>query len=187
MNRAWSIVLLIGLAPFIMGGGGFAPGIPADSSLKGPRFNAVVVIDPHETGVTTTAKRGTIRISQAGRHAAAVFTVKEPFALFFGCALKVPAPGIPPEVAEGANLSDVRFLNAPLDLWIPDDIVASLFAQWDITVSPANRPIISKIDVETCTVDPRNPGPLVNDDGSSSAPGILSFQGAVVFQVPRVP
>lgn len=172
MKRARLILTLLVLMPFVIGGGGAAPGIPADKILKAPRFNAVIVMDPHNAGVTTTAKRATIRIGQGSKFAAAVFDVIADFPLAFGC---------------DPDLTETRFLNRELTEWIPSAIkggspvVEELFAAMGVVVTSENSPIITKIDVPRCTPDANNPGPLAND----VPPGILSFHAPIVFLVPR--
>lgn len=171
MRKASSILVLLAMVPFITGGGGgAAPDIPFGFRLAGPRLSAVVVMDPHEIGTTTTAKRATIRVYKGRADAAAVFDVPDTFPLFFGC---------------DTAFTEDRFLNRPLTDWIPANVVETLFGALGLTVTSEYDPYVTKIDADVCTPDANNPGPLTNPDFSSSAPGILSMQATIHFVVPK--
>lgn len=54
-----------------MGVGGSNPGLPGDTKI------ASVVLDPHEPGITTTAKFASIRIYHGGLTVRAIFQIHE--------------------------------------------------------------------------------------------------------------
>src|SRR5262245_24022928 len=162
------VLMVVGLTPLVMGAGGGNRGVPSDKKIGGPMFTANVVLDPHEAGVTSTAKHATIRLSFNQNTAAALFTIPALFPLTAGCDL---------------TLTDTRFLTQPLSNWIDLTVLAPLFANLGVTINPPTTmdPIIVQILNDDCTADPANPGPL----SGGSKPGILSFQARVRFLLPK--
>ena len=150
------VVVLVALVPLLMGAGGGNPGVPGDFKIAGVTFRADVVMDPHEAGVTPTAKQATIRLSKDTNTAGALFTIPALFPLASGCDL---------------DLTDTRFLLQPLSNWIPDTVLTPLFAELGITIGAANEPIITQILNDHCTPD--------------STGGILSLEAKVRFLVPK--
>ena len=165
--RIMLVLMVVGLTPLVMGAGGGNPGVPSDKKIGGPMFTANIVLDPHEAGVTSTAKRATIRLSHNQNTAAALFTIPPLFPLDNGCDL---------------TLTDTRFLTQPLSNWIDLSVLTPLFANLGVTISPTTMdPVIVQILNDDCTADPANPGPL----SGGSKPGILSFQARVRFLLPK--
>lgn len=175
MKRFMMVVGIIALVPLLMGAGGGAPGIPSDLKIAGPTFQASIVLDPHEPGITTRAKQATIRIYRSNDTAAAMFDI--------------PAIGFP--LFRGCDLSKTngRFLQNRLSSWIPAPALQALFSDVGIGISdtdPVMDPIITRIVNDNCTSDPDNLGPIPDGgDGSPSQPGILSFQATIRFVCPR--
>jgi hypothetical protein len=176
MNRVKALLTVVALTPLIMGAGGIEPGPPLNTTVAGPVVSGIIVMDPHMPGVTTHAKQASIWLQNGWQTAAAVFRVPRVFALFRGC---------------DPSLTTLRFVNTSdrnnrLDDWIPADVVATLFSEAGITVDETtNFPVITNVIFEHCTPDLDNPGPLLNEDGSSSAPGILSLRVNIQFRVPQ--
>jgi hypothetical protein len=173
-KRASMAVLLAACVPFVTAGGGINPP-PFQSVMVSPFVDAVVVMDPHETlfgPVTTTAKQASIWLSRSGKTAGAVFDVPLfGFPLFFGCDL---------------DLTDDRFVNnggtpVPLENWMPADLVASLFAELGLPVTPTKIPAMRRIKAQRCTPDPN---PDNNTDGVPN-PGFLVFEAEIGFLIPR--
>jgi hypothetical protein len=162
------LVLLVAVMPLLMGAGGGSPGaFPTGTKVVGVPFNASVVIDPHEPGVTTTGKQATIRIYHGASTAGGIFQIPSiGFPLLSGCDL---------------TLTDARFRFVTLINWIPIDVLNEMFADLGTGRSAAFEPVITRIENDACTNDPANPGPL----SGGSVPGILSFQATIRFLVPK--
>jgi hypothetical protein len=168
MKRFMMVVGIIALVPLLTGAGGGAPGIPTGTRIVGPTFHASVVLDPHEPGGTTTAKRASIRITDNNIAAAAMFTIPTVgFGLVAGCDL---------------TKTSARFLNQPLLSRIPEAVLDQLFTTLGTGRSPTFEPVMTKVVTETdgCTPDLAN---LTTTDGS--LPGILSFEATINFLVPK--
>jgi hypothetical protein len=202
LKRIGRVLVVVAAMPLIVGAGGMGP--PQDASRKttGPAVTATVVIDPHNSGVTSTAGRATIRLQKGSLVSGATFTIPSSFVLNRGCDL---------------NLTELRFVYTaarPIKLsgWFPDAAVLNaLFAPLGITPDPVNNiPVLTDVDNDGCTVDPANPGVvdtgntygavtcpdntlctnpnnqniLTNGgDGSPALAGILSFTGVIQFEV----
>jgi hypothetical protein len=173
-KRGTVILALVLSAPLLMGAGGQnPPGFRA--KVVGPAVTAVVVMDPHMAGITTTAKQAAIRLTKGTTTSGAEFAVVPLFALFRGCDL---------------SLTDTRFVytteNATtLVAWVPQTVIDELFGTLGITVDATRVPVITDVDDARCTPDPFNPGPILDGgDGSESTPGMLSFQAVIQFLVP---
>jgi len=168
MKRFMMVVGIIALMPLLMGSGGAAPGIPAGTRVVGPTLHATVVLDPHELGATTTARKASIRITDNHISAGAMFTIPSiGFPLLAGCDL---------------TKTSARFLNVTLLSWIPVDVLDQLFTTLGTGRSPSLEPVITKVLTETdaCTPDLAN---LTTIDGS--LPGILSFDATINFLAPK--
>lgn len=172
-KRVALIAMMAVCLPLVTGGGGINPP-PQNPIVVGPTVEAIVVMDPHDpfaSPSTTTAKRATIWLSRKNfGTAGATFSVPLfGFPLFFGCDL---------------SLTEARFVNnggtpVPLDSWIPEDVVKSLFDRIGITVSPANVPAVTAIKEQKCSADPN---PLNNE--SVTGPGFLVMRVEIGFLIP---
>jgi hypothetical protein len=171
---SWKRVALIGAVtaclPLVTGGGGMNPP-PQNAIVVGPTVEAIVVMDPHEPGVTTTAKRATIWLSRKDSGTA-------------GAAFSVPLFGFPLSLGCDLSMTETRFVTngstpVTLDSWMPGDVVTSLFGQIGITVSPVNVPTITAIKQQKCTTDP-NPA---NNEGVEG-PGFLVMRVEIGFLIP---
>lgn len=167
MRRIVMLLGVIALLPLLVGAGGSNPGVPSGTKIAGPTFNASVVMDPHEPGVTTTAKWATIRIYHEGNTAGALF--------------QIPVVGFPLSLGCNLTKTDARFRYVTLINWIPEAVLNELFADLGTGRSSNFEPLITRIDHDACTPDPANPGPLA--DGA--VPGFLSFGATIRFLVPK--
>ena len=204
LKRLAMVLVVLGMSPLIIGGGGMGPPQPGARKISGPAVSATIVIDPHMAGVTTTAKRATIRLQKGTVQSAATFDIPATFLLNRGCDL---------------NLTDLRFVYVPvtrpvkLHDWVPFTVVQNLFAALGIAADATNNiPVITDIDNDVCTADVANPGvpdsgntyglvtcpgggPCTNPnnqnifpnggDGQPALAGILSFTAVVQFEVPQ--
>jgi len=161
------LVLLVAVMPLLMGAGGGNPGVPGGTKVVGVPFNASVVIDPHEPGVTTTGKQATIRIYHGANTAGGMF--------------QIPAIGFPLLSGCDLTLTDARFRFVTLINWIPIAVLNEMFADLGTGRSDTFEPVITRIENDACTNDPANQGPL----SGGSLPGILSFQATIRFLVPK--
>jgi hypothetical protein len=162
LKRLAMVLVVLGMSPLIIGGGGMGPPQPGARKVTGPAVTATVVIDPHQGTVTSTAKRATIHLKKGSLESAATFDVPSTFLLNRGC---------------DRRLTDLRFVYVPITRpntlynWVPFAVVDALFAPLGITADFANNvPVITDIDNDVCTPDPVNPG----------APDIGNAYGAVV-------
>jgi hypothetical protein len=196
------LLVFVAAMPLIVGGGGMGPPQPGARKVTGPSVTATVVIDPHMAGVTTNAKRATIRLEKGSLASAASFDIPSSFLLNRGCDL---------------HLTDLRFVYVPITrpntlyAWVPFAVVDALFAPLGIAADAANNvPVITDVDREVCTADPANPGvpdtgntygallcpdgnPCTNPnnqnihpnggDGFPALAGILSFTAVIQFEV----
>ena len=199
------LLVFVAAMPLIVGGGGMGPPQPGARKITGPAVTATVVIDPHMAGVTSNAKRATIRLEKGSLASTASFDIPSTFVLNRGCDL---------------HLTDLRFVYVPITRpntlygWVPFAVVDALFAPLGIAADSANNvPVITDVDHEVCTADPANPGvpdgtggvfyasaspcPDGNactnpnnqnihpngGDGFPALAGILSFTAAIQFEV----
>jgi hypothetical protein len=168
MRQLAMVAGVMALMPLLMGAGGNNPPIPGGTRIAGPTFNASVVMDPHNSGNTSTAKQATIRLYRDHNSAAGVFHIPDVnFPLAFGCDL---------------TRTDQRFLFVTLINWIPEDVLNAMFDNLGVPRSGTFEPIITQILNDDCTPDPAN---LTTTDGGTDLPGILSFQATVRFLVPK--
>ena len=152
MNERLKIVItLFALAPFLIAGGGTNPPDRA-YTMRAPVINAYVVVDPHEAGVTPTARRASVRLTRGALSASAHFNV--------------PAIGFPFALGCDPNLTNARFVSAggvgdaganfvPLTNWMPEDVAVRLL-QAVVPGQPLDTPgainaIITSVDHVSCT------------------------------------
>jgi hypothetical protein len=164
MRHIAPIIGIVGLAPLLIGAGGSNPP-PFDTKIVGPQFTASVVMDPHEVGVTSTAKQASIRIYRDNKVTSALFNVPANFVLEHGCDL---------------SFSDARFLFNTLISWIPETVLDTMFNQLETPRSAGFEPIVTRIVNDKCTPDLANP-----TTSPPALPGILSFQATLRFQAPK--
>jgi hypothetical protein len=182
------------------------PGTPGAFKTTGPTVTATIVIDPHMTSVTSSAKRGSIRVQKGSLNASAVFDIAASGVFFFrGC---------------DVNLTDLRFLYDPvlrksLLSVVPPGAIADVFSAIGEPINFGSRvPVITDMDNVVCTVDSLNAGVadgtggvfygntmcpggqfctnpnhqniFVNGgDGQPALAGILSFDATIQFEVPK--
>ncbi len=175
MKRVLPLLTVVALTPLIMGGGGPSPGPQIGTKITGPAISAVIVMDPHQDGVTTTAKQATIWLQKGSQSTGAAFHIPSTFTLSRGCDL---------------SLTAARFINSPghdvkLVDWIPQAIINNLFAQLGVPISPGSFPtsppanlgvpVITDVNNAVCTPDPFN--------SSAPGPGFLSLQAVVQLEI----
>ena len=104
------LLVFVAAMPLIVGGGGMGPPQPGARKVTGPAVTATVVIDPHMAGVTSNAKRATIRLEKGALASTASFDIPSTFVLNRGCDL---------------HLTDLRFVYVPITRpntlygWVP--------------------------------------------------------------------
>lgn len=174
MRRMAMLLALIALAPLLMGGGP-APGTECTNCQStGPAVSAVVVINTQNQAgvfvgdppqlvpfiVPSAGKPGdtAIRLHKGTLDSGAIFNIYDVIdpttALFtLGCDL---------------TMTDTRFLNKKLSLWVPPAVLTNLFSQLGITVTSQYAPVITDIDNPVCTPD--------------TTSGALSFQAVIQFE-----
>ncbi len=168
MKKRWgTLLVLLATWPLLTAGGGINPPPDSNTKITGPAVSAVIVVDPHNTEVTTTARHASIRLTKGSLSSGSTFDIQGVFPFDFGCQLSTAGT---PYTNLGPSLTDVRFLGW-LGNWIPDPPLNVLFSQLGITISGTNKPVITDIDNDVCT--PNNTG------------GVLSFNAVVQFQVPQ--
>ena len=202
LKRLGMVLIVLGMSPLIIGGGGMGPGVPGARKVSGPAVSATIVIDPHMAGTTSTAKRATIRLEKGSLQSGATFEIPSSVLLTRGCDL---------------HLTDLRFVYVPITRpnnlygWVPFNVVTELMASLGITLDGNTLPIITDIDNDVCTVDPSNPGVpdtgntygaltcpdgnpcsnpnnqniVSNTDTTPALAGILSFKAVIQFEVPQ--
>ena len=158
------VALVAGVA---WAGGGVNPG--GQKAIVGPTVNAVILMDPHMSGVTPTAKQATVWVRSGTLTAQASFNIPADFQLNFGCNLE---------------LTPVRFIYTPanpatLNAWVPAFAQQALFLPLNIVVGSGFVPAIVQVSHQECLVaqsgqtDPPVPGP-----------GWLYMQATIQFLVP---
>ncbi|HEV8614861.1 MAG TPA: hypothetical protein VGU22_05150 [Methylomirabilota bacterium] len=174
MRRIAMVVMVLALAPLIMGGG-INPPVSSTIKVSGPTVNAVIVLDPHGA----SGRRGaSIWLQKGGATSAAVFSnTFVGVGLARGC--NPPSPTVEERFAFSADHPN------RLRDWIPNgppspqnffqgDVLGTLFSQLGITVDATNDPVITAVGNVQCTDDPSLvPG--------QPFPGFLSFEANVHF------
>lgn len=160
-QRIASVLMLLALAPLLLGGG-INPDPPgAGTLITGPAITAVVVMYPFAGGVHSM--RASIVLKRGGLTAGAVFRAVPDFGL--GCR---------------PDLTDDRFLNNRLKNWIPTagnfqgDVLGALFTALGIAIGPTNDPLITDISNVVCVPEPIPTA--LNPD-----PRFLSFEALIQF------
>lgn len=160
-QRIASVLMLLALAPFLLGGG-INPDPPgAGTLITGPGTTAVVGMYPFAGGVHSM--RASIVLKRGGRTAGAVFRAVPDFSL--GCR---------------PDLTDDRFLNNRLKNWIPTegnfqgDVLGALFTALGIAIGPTNDPLITDISNVVCVPEP-------NPTVGNPDPRFLSFEALIQF------
>ena len=178
MKRLKMAVLVLGLSPLLMGaGGGAQPPIPGQEQIANlPRFNAVITVDTHDDGVTTTAVQGSVTVygrglSTTGPIAMNPFTLNGVFTK--GC------------ITDQATIES-RFINVRLvDIMPSRRAVIELMAPHLAEVSfetLANVSLASPII--TLARFPRCAGPFEAVDAGVTGPGIQIFDAQLKLVVP---
>jgi len=155
----------------VFASGGNNPPIQAGDKLVGPRLHATIVMDPHNPLGEPNKGWATVRIQWKQNYSAVVFQNFEAsnFLLEKGCRLVDD---------DGADLTQKRFVDAPLYWWIPPDTVKTLLSGVGIVFDPTDAnvinnyrgPRITSVDNAVCT--PEDP-----------AVGTLSFDSIIEFVV----
>jgi hypothetical protein len=180
LKRARTILVLIALAPLLMGGGGPDPGgVPAAAVFIGPKVKAIIVMDPHQDMVTENAKHASIYLKykrwfHPELNAGAVVRIPDNFQMVLGC---------------DVTKTELRFVNTParansLSQWLTSsqgDILSTLFNALGITIPPGVKPVITEIKKQGCTTGPGIETP------SGTAPGMLWMEVVIRLQAPSPP
>jgi hypothetical protein len=164
-----ALTILMIIPQVVFASGGANPPIPTGTKVVGPRLHATIVMDPHNPTDTTNGW-ATVRIQRKQQYSAIVFQMPNPsfnFPLGKGCRLVDD---------NGSDLTENRFLGAPLYWWMPADAVATLLSGVGIVFDPDDPnvinsqlgPRITSVDNAVCTPD----DPLT---------GTLSFDAVIEF------
>jgi hypothetical protein len=176
MKRLMIVALVLGLSPLLMGaGGGGTPPPPGLQVAKLPRFDAVVTIDVHNLGATSTAGLGSITV--------------------FGGSISTTGPvSMSPLLLQGFDrgcttdptLIQKRFVEVNLVDIMPSqraviELLAPLGAQVSFSATsttPFASPVI------TLARFPRCAGPFDPADAGATGPGVQIFDAQIKLLVP---
>jgi hypothetical protein len=176
MKRLKMVALVLGLSPLLMGaGGGGAPPGPGEQIAHGPRFNAVITVDAHNFGVTSTAGQGSITIF--GRGISTTGPISLPFVLLSGFSTGC--------ITDPAATQS-RFANLRLEQIMPSRrSVIELLAPLDVEVSFDTLATVSLASpIITTTRHPRCAGPFDSADNGAVNPGVQIFDAQIKLVIP---
>jgi hypothetical protein len=164
-----TLTTLLIMPQVVFASGGNNPPPSGNVKLISPRLAATIVVDPHNP-IDTTNGWATVRIHKKEQYSSVVFQMPDPnsgFSLKLGCQLFT---------SDGSDLTEIRFLYAPLLNWMPAEAITYLLAGVGITFSPLDPtfvPMITSVENAVCTpVD---------------SMGVLSFDAIIEFLVPCGP
>jgi hypothetical protein len=147
-RRITRALLVVALAPGLMGGGG-----TANTVIVGPTVEGIFVMDLHENDtITPLARHGAIylrhkKLSRPEKVAAAVFTTAPAVELRKGC---------------GTSLTTPKALD---DIIREAEIIRPLFAELGITLTATMTPVIARVKKRGCTTGGAVPGIPEPSDG----------------------
>jgi hypothetical protein len=175
-------VIVVALAPFLMGGGGSVPpgARPETVTISGPRITAIFVMDPHDSDmITPLAKRAAVYLRykqflQPEKIAAAVFTLRQDFQLLKGC---------DPAFTTHRFVNTANRANALEHFIAQTAYIRPLFAELGITTSPTMVPVITRVKKEGCTTGGTVPG-IDEPLGAVGLKGMFWMVAEIRFQVP---
>lgn len=170
-----TLTTLLIMPQVVFASGGANPPPVGQVKLIGPRLQAAFVMDPHNSCVQNQngdlgSCWGTAKIERKKQPSAVVFPLPDAnsgFSLGLGCQLAL----------NGSDLTEMRFLYAPLLSWMPAAAITNLLAGVGVTFDPLDPtfvPMITTIDNAMCTPEDPNIG-------------TLSFDAIIEFLVPCGP
>jgi len=171
------VVLVLGLSPLLMGaGGGAQPPIPGFEQIANlPRFNAVITVDAHNDGVTTTAGQGSITVYGRG------IATTGPIAMN-----PITLTGFTKGCITDQPTIESRFINVRLvDIMPSRRAVIELMAPHMAEVSFETLSNVSFASpIITLARFPRCAGPFEAVDAGVTGPGVQIFDAQLKLVVP---